>query len=87
MLPQIKLTVTQNDKLIQTVTKTVEKQHLIKSLEEFQLEANAALTKMIEELGEVGDSSKFCVFLFSWILQGSAENQWWKICNPCCIFY
>lgn len=60
MSPQIKLTVTQNDKLIHTVTKTVEKQHFIKSLEEFQLEANAAITKLIAELGE---TSKCCVFL------------------------
>lgn len=62
MSPQFTLTVTQNDKLIQTVTKTIEEEHFIKSLEEFQLEANAALTKMIEELGVIGEDSKFYAF-------------------------
>ncbi|PZC84419.1 hypothetical protein B5X24_HaOG204993 [Helicoverpa armigera] len=56
MPPEIRLTISQNDKLIQTITKTVEGQHLVKSLEEFQIEANAALTKMIEELGEIGEA-------------------------------
>lgn len=54
MLREIKLTISQDDKLIQTVTKTTEMRDIVKSLEKFQVEANAALTKMIEDLGEVG---------------------------------
>lgn len=63
MAPQIKITVTQNDKLIETFTKAIENQNLIRSLEEFQVEANAAFTKMIEELGEIDEASKFYIFI------------------------
>lgn len=59
MLSAIKLVVSENGKLIETVTKETNTQttQLLNSLEVFQRSANDALTKLIEQHGD-GDSGK-----------------------------
>lgn len=59
MLSAIKLVVSENGKLLDTVTRDTETQpaQLIKSLEEFQRAANDSLTKLIEQHGN-GDSGE-----------------------------
>lgn len=51
MLPKIKLVISENNKVIESISKETNTQpsHLVKSLEEFQRETNAAITKMIEK--------------------------------------
>ncbi|KAF9802411.1 hypothetical protein SFRURICE_009093 [Spodoptera frugiperda] len=53
-LPQIQLTVNKHGQLVQTIAKPIHDGNLPITLEEFQVQANAALTQMIEDLDELG---------------------------------
>ncbi|RVE52679.1 hypothetical protein evm_002552 [Chilo suppressalis] len=59
MLSAIKLVISENGKLLESLSKDTSTQpsHLIKNLEDFQQSANAALTKLIETNGESGTLS------------------------------
>ncbi|KAG6457426.1 hypothetical protein O3G_MSEX010300 [Manduca sexta] len=54
MVSEMKFIISENEKVIHTITKETNSQTLVKTLEEFQHAVNTKLTKMIEELG-VGD--------------------------------
>ncbi|CAH1646079.1 unnamed protein product [Spodoptera littoralis] len=53
-LPEIQLTVNKHGQLVQTFAKPIQDGNLPITLEEFQVQANAALTQMIEDLDELG---------------------------------
>ncbi|KAG6457422.1 hypothetical protein O3G_MSEX010300 [Manduca sexta] len=56
MVSEMKFIISENEKVIHTITKETNSQTLVKTLEEFQHAVNTKLTKMIEELGgTVGD--------------------------------
>lgn len=58
-LPQIQLTVNKHGQLVQTIAKPIHDGNLPITLEEFQVQANAALTQMIEDLDELGQMCKY----------------------------
>ncbi|KAG6457428.1 hypothetical protein O3G_MSEX010300 [Manduca sexta] len=51
MVSEMKFIISENEKVIHTITKETNSQTLVKTLEEFQHAVNTKLTKMIEELG------------------------------------
>ncbi|KAF9418438.1 hypothetical protein HW555_004726 [Spodoptera exigua] len=53
-LPEIQLTVNKHGQLVQKIAKPIHDGNLPITLEEFQVQANAALTQMIEDLDELG---------------------------------
>lgn len=62
MLPEIKLVISQNCKIIKAVTKPVDINNFVKTIENFQEVANATLTEMIDDLG--GSGKHIRVYLF-----------------------
>lgn len=55
MLPEIKCTITDNDRLVESLTQITDFQHLSESLDKFELELNAAITKLIKEAGDLSE--------------------------------
>lgn len=56
MPPEIKLVISHNAKVVQTLKHALDEQGFVKSIEDFQILANATMTKLIEESGDIGQS-------------------------------
>lgn len=68
MIPEIKLVVSQNDTILQSVTKEVDSKNFVKTLENFQEIANATLTKMIDDHGGSGKHLPIlCILFFTYL--------------------